>query len=1197
MKRVLLWLLVSAMLASLTPSVFDGKAYAAPSQVKLLLAKVEKGCPSGCYEFSGGIEVDNIGYQKEVYVHYTTGNGQWYDIPASYAGKTEANLEGWVFNAIVSDTNNPIRFAIKYNVNGQTYWDNNNNQDYQIGGSAPDRVLAKSFLSLDTADFGSANAFSGRIYLKNITHHKKVTIRYTTDNWASYKEKDAVYGSPLPKSNNSLEFWDFNVDVAPNVREVRYIIAYVANGVTYWDNNYKRDHVVTAKQAVPAVLTLTPQSQSAAAGTNAAIRVRLTDSANNPVKQQTISLTAAGNATLPSSVTTDNNGEADVLVTSQQAGTVTVTGSVNGYSITGTAQITFVPENSSYVLTLTPQTQSAAAGTNAVVRLRLTDRFNNAVKQQAISLTATGNATLPSTVTTNSSGEADVSVTSQQAGTVTVTGKVPGSTVSGTAQITFTPDNTVTLKLTPQSATAVVGTRPTVRVRLTDKYNNPVRQAAITMSATGSGFVPASLTTDNNGEGAFLVGGVQTGTVYISATATGYSVTAATQIVFTPDLGSAVLTLIPEEDSATAGTGTTVRIRLTDQYNNPIRQTSVQLSGSGGVVLPASVTTNSNGEAVLTVTSEKAGNATVTASFNGITASAQLKIIPDVPASLTAEPDTTSSFAGAGVNIRYTLKDRFGNSIPNATISLSATGNAVLPASITTDASGRAELSVMSEKAGTVVVTATVDRTEVAAATTIQLAPDQPASVSFVAQHSSVVVGTSNSIQAIVTDRFNNPVPNVSINLSATGGADLPAVIKTDHEGKASAAVTSQQAGNVAITGTVNDSSVSGTIQIGFTPDDQSVNLTLTPQNITAVVGMSTAVGIRLTDKLNNPLANTAVQLAVTGNPLAVPSSLVTNANGEAVIIVTSQQMGTSEIKATFNEAIATARVILVADDPSQIILTPASDSAVVGTNAGMKFRLTDRYGNPVSNRTLQLQATGEADIPSTVATDENGEAVVNVTSQKVGNVVVTAAVEGSTVTGTASVSFTVGEPALLTLTPPSSTAVVGKSKEIRLRLTDRFGNIIPNASVGLTATGTASLPASVTTDHSGEAVFAVSSVKAGSTYVAAAVTGTAAEGTARIQFTPEAPAKIIFQLPLPQLIVDEVGILRATLVDKYGNGIPNQTLNLTATKSLAVQLTTVTNANGEAIIILGNPVAETATVTAKAANGVTGSATITSRR
>ncbi|WP_236343712.1 Ig-like domain-containing protein [Paenibacillus plantiphilus] len=1198
MKKVFMWLLVCAIWTSLTPNVFEGTAYAnSPAAVKLLFAKVEKGCPSGCYEFSGGIEVNNIGYQKEVYVHYTTGNGQWSDIPASYGGKTEGNLEGWSFKAAVADTGNPIQFAIKYIVNGQTYWDNNGNQNYRIGGSsAPDRVLAKSFLSLDNAEFGASNAFSGRIYLKNITHHKKVTIRYTSDNWATYKEKDAVYTSPLPKSNNSLEYWDFNVDVAPNVKAVKYVIGYVANGVTYWDNNFQRDHQLTAKQPVPAALTLTPQSQTAVVGTNAIVRLRLTDSSNNPVNGQAISLSASGNASIPPTVTTNASGEADVAVTSQQAGTVVVTGTVNGYSVSGTAQITFAPDIHTSVLTMTPQNQSTAAGTNANIRLRLTDRFNNPIKGQMIKLAATGNGSLPSSVVTNASGEADVAVTSQQAGTVVVTGTVNGYSISSTAQIQFTPDNTVTLKLTPQSTTAVVGSRPTVRVRLTDKYNNPVRQVKITMSATGSGFVPTELTTDNNGEGAFLVGGVQTGIAYISAKASGYSVTASTQIEFTPDRGSAVLTLVPESESAVAGNGTAIRVRLTDKYNNPIGQASVGLSATGGAVIPAATTTNSNGEAIVTATSQQAGSLIITGTFQGKSVSTEVRIVPAGPASLTILQDSQEAVAGTSRAIRFIVLDKFDNRIPNSTISLRTIGNAEVPASITTDGNGEAVASVRSEKAGIVLIHATVDRSSVIGAARVEFTADVPAALTLVPDNDRVVVGTNVVVKIALKDRFNNPVASTAIQLTATGGATLPATVTTDASGEAVISVTSQQAGTAVVTGRVGSSSVSGTAQIQFLPDDQSVILTLAPESSMAVAGTSTELRIVLTDKLNNPIAGAAVQLSAEGNNVVIPAAVTTNANGEAVAAVTTEKAGTVRITAVYNGAEAAAQVLWLPADPASVTITPATGSAAAGTNVAVHFQVIDRFGNPVGNSLIDLTAVGNTSIPASIATDENGEAQLTVTSQGVGSVVVTAAVQGSQVTGTFTIAFTAAEPAIVTLTPPLATAVVGTSRNVHIKVTDRFGNPVTQSAVSLTATGNASLPASVTTNSSGEAVVAVTSERAGTAVITAAVPGSSASGTARIQFTPDAPARIIFQSPLPQIIVDDVSFVKVTLVDRFGNGIPSHTLKLTATKNMAVPLSTATNANGEAIIILGNPVAETAVVTATAANGVTGSASITSR-
>ncbi|MFC5704108.1 VWA domain-containing protein [Cohnella faecalis] len=430
MRKWIVWSIIFAMLISLMPSAFDRSASAQSNagQVKLLFAKTVKGCPSGCYEFSGAVEVANLAYQKQVYIHYKTNNGQWSDIPAAYAGKTEGNLEAWTFKQIIADTTSPVQFAIKYVVNGQTYWDNNNNQDYRIGGSsAPDRILAKSFVALDNAGYGPMNSFSGRIYLKNIAYSKQVKIRYSTDNWASYLEQPAAYAGMLPNSNNSLEYWDFNVNLPSHAGDVKFAIAYMVNGVTYWDNNFKQDHRI----GKPALLTLTSPAGPAPVGLPTTARLRVLDTFNNPIRQTPVLLSATGQAALPASVTTDMNGEANVPVSNERAETTTVTATIGGSAVSGSTSIQFVP-GMPYSLSLQAEPASLSVGQLANIKATLHDRFGNGIPDYTLQLTATGSLAVPASAVTDYLGEAVF----QASNTAVETSVITVSTASGPKAVT-----------------------------------------------------------------------------------------------------------------------------------------------------------------------------------------------------------------------------------------------------------------------------------------------------------------------------------------------------------------------------------------------------------------------------------------------------------------------------------------------------------------------------------------------------------------------------------------------------------------------------------------------------------------------------------------------------------------------------------------------------------------------------------------
>lgn len=249
MKRMLTLFMLSAIISTIS---FIGSASAAGNEVRLIDSLIYA-YKFGYVSFSGNIEVENLGYSKNVTVHYSTDNVTWYDTSAQYAGPTDSTHEKWNFDISTSalTTDHPelkdltsIRFAIKYEVNGNTYWDNNGGSNYyneRSNHSLSSVILGKPNV-LRAYDDLNSGAFSGAVYVKNINPTKTVKIIYTTDNWATTNEGYATYSS---SANNfdTVDIFTFSFSV-PGASEVKYAISYTTAGSTYWDNNYGSNYTV-----------------------------------------------------------------------------------------------------------------------------------------------------------------------------------------------------------------------------------------------------------------------------------------------------------------------------------------------------------------------------------------------------------------------------------------------------------------------------------------------------------------------------------------------------------------------------------------------------------------------------------------------------------------------------------------------------------------------------------------------------------------------------------------------------------------------------------------------------------------------------------------------------------------------------------------------------------------------------------------
>ncbi len=203
--------------------------------VKLLSASCNQ-IASGRYLYSGYIDLKNIAYTKVVSIHYTTGNGVWQDLNAKYIRSSFGDYEKWYFEQELSSPS--IQFAVKYTVNGQTYWDNNSGADYYLDNSTKNFVLGQSNVSLGSTTRSSSN-FSGSIYLKNLAFSKTVKVVYTTDNWITTKEATATYNSKLA---NGIEKWSFSFPLQQGAT-IRYAVYYNVNSQTYWDNAFGINYI------------------------------------------------------------------------------------------------------------------------------------------------------------------------------------------------------------------------------------------------------------------------------------------------------------------------------------------------------------------------------------------------------------------------------------------------------------------------------------------------------------------------------------------------------------------------------------------------------------------------------------------------------------------------------------------------------------------------------------------------------------------------------------------------------------------------------------------------------------------------------------------------------------------------------------------------------------------------------------------
>lgn len=188
----------------------------------------------GVSQYTVYVRVNHNAQNKAVSIHYYNQNGSyWADQAGEYLTTLSDGSEIWT---VTPSLPYGVLYAIKYVGDNQTYWDNNNGNNYtdnDVLGNLP----AIKFNRLRLSTSGENTNISVASTLKNLGFNKVVNVRYTDDNWATYKDVPLTYSYSIQDTNN--EKWIGNITIdSSKVNSFQCCVYYTVNGTTYWDNNF-----------------------------------------------------------------------------------------------------------------------------------------------------------------------------------------------------------------------------------------------------------------------------------------------------------------------------------------------------------------------------------------------------------------------------------------------------------------------------------------------------------------------------------------------------------------------------------------------------------------------------------------------------------------------------------------------------------------------------------------------------------------------------------------------------------------------------------------------------------------------------------------------------------------------------------------------------------------------------------------------
>ena len=217
--------------------------------------------------FSGGgfsgtytpiaVKVKNIAFGKVVTVLYTPDGSTWKGASLSFASHF-GDYDG--FSGTVNEQ--VQQFAVRYDVAGSVFFDNNCGGDYRLGSNlalAGGNVVLSKAKSKRGVQAGGGFVFTtswleGQILVNNLAFAKDVGIRLSADGGLTWHDTHAFFVGQHTEDGTFIgpgaEVWQFktpelNLETSADTFRFAVFFRVLSTGVVFWDNNFAQDYKVS----------------------------------------------------------------------------------------------------------------------------------------------------------------------------------------------------------------------------------------------------------------------------------------------------------------------------------------------------------------------------------------------------------------------------------------------------------------------------------------------------------------------------------------------------------------------------------------------------------------------------------------------------------------------------------------------------------------------------------------------------------------------------------------------------------------------------------------------------------------------------------------------------------------------------------------------------------------------------------------
>ncbi|HDL8431622.1 hypothetical protein A6J63_002100 [Yersinia enterocolitica] len=990
----------------------------------------------------------------------------------------------------------------------------------QVGTEAPVQAGAIEIKADNSTMTVKAGDFTVTTTTTQMVANGKDTTVYKVK--VTDKQGNVVPGAAVEWSSNIGSFVQGNTTTitdANGIASIEFVSTKAETAkvtATVGGKPYNAGEVVFVADRQSGKITLLPVSKNTAAanGTDSiTLNAKILDANGNPIKNEEIEWDAASHKVTFSPTTgktqTNDLGETQITLTSTDVGDITLNAQVvkNNLLVNQASEkLSFTADTTTAKISdwSVPSVKTFIADGQAQVTYKVVvkDKNGHVVANSPVLWETNLGEFVPAQPTatmtsTDSQGEATVVLASIKAGSATVKASVNGNKDTSPTQVEFTADSsTATIAITPVTKQVYVANgseKVTYSVTVVDANNNPVKAEAISWKAENGHPVSidnSTSQTDNAGKSTVNITSKKAGTAKISATLANAAKDIALPIIFNADRKTAVIKTVevkgnnqPAPDGSSSVSYVTT---VVDANGNPVGGMTLSWGSNINKVASQITTTDIRGQSSQTITGTQVGKVKVSVALTeGDNAKIQKENVDEAEfvavtpvasnAELLLQPNVIISDGKQTATLRFTLRDANHNPVSGLASKINITQSVADHVNVgtisETTAKGVYQASISGTKEGSVDLTASVQGMTGSKVQRLTLQADNKTatlkSVTSDIKKAAADGTASITYTATVVDaKGNASLADVSVAWITSLG-NIAVMTRTDKDGKATATLTSKQAGNATVTAIVSSTSQMDADPVTFTAGGISIihsSTSFSSVDLVADGVTTTKLTVKVNDINGNPLTGQGGKIKVTAANfpgLKLPTAFTEVSTGVYTATISGTTAGEGEIVTILDgKELAKQKLKVIADVLTAKIAQVESLQAgpvTVGNKVTYQATLKDANDNLLGAGIPVHWSVNRDTLMSgklISLTNSAGVAEVKISRDLAGDALVTAAVGNNSLQATA-VKFISGgvdiSKSSMQLLQGNITADNLDIATIQVDIRDSKGNPLPNLASQIT--------------------------------------------------------------------------------------------------------------------------------------------------